>query len=577
MQRTLRQLLVHRRAFLPLRAARLRHIAQSTGRPDWRSLIGADWPAWEKARAAAKGGPRILIVTSVGLHFAAAHLESLLAIALTLRGAEVDVMLCDGVLPACMACSHEWFADPNGFEKRGPQTHLCAACFPPVAQMIRDLGLPLHCYGDGLTAEDTDEARAIAARTPIDAIPDYRDRHGVAVGEHSLAGALRYFARGDLFGEPEGSAVLRRYFTASLLSSASLIRLLQRNPYRALVMHHGIYVPQGIASDVARIQGRRVVTWVTAYRRRTFIFSHGTTYHHELMNEPLEAWENMPWSDQRERAITTYLESRATGAGDWISFHHHAESETSAIAAKLGIDFARPTVGLLTNVVWDAQLHYRQNAFPSMLDWLYKTVSWFAKRPDLQLLIRVHPAELTGYIKSRQKVTDELARVYGKLPANVFLIGPESPVSTYAAMAACDSVLIYGTKTGVELACLGIPVIVAGEAWIRGKGISLDAESEASYFAILERLPLRDRLAPEVITRARRYAYHFFFRRMITLEQTSPQPGFPPFRVTFEGGLKALRPKASPGLDVVCAGILEGKPFICDAPEFEQGPSVQGA
>ena len=43
-------------------------------------------------------------------------------------------------------------------------------------------------------------------------------------------------------------------------------------------------------------------------------------------------------------------------------------------------------IGLLTNVSWDAQLHYPANAFANMLDWLVQTCRYFATRPDLQLL-----------------------------------------------------------------------------------------------------------------------------------------------------------------------------------------------
>ena len=68
--------------------------------------------------------------------------------------------------------------------------------------------------------------------------------------------------------------------------------------------------------------------------------------------------------------------------------------------------------------------------------------------------------------------------------------------------------LIYGTKTGVELS-LGIPVVVAGEAWVRGKGVTLNASSPREYFRILDRLPLGRQLDEDTVRRARMYAYHF--------------------------------------------------------------------
>ena len=36
-----------------------------------------------------------------------------------------------------------------------------------------------------------------------------------------------------------------------------------------------------------------------------------------------------------------------------------------------------------------------------MLEWLVQTCEYFATRPDLQLLIRVHPAEISGFPPSR--------------------------------------------------------------------------------------------------------------------------------------------------------------------------------
>jgi hypothetical protein len=282
------------------------------------------------------------------------------------------------------------------------------------------------------------------------------------------------------------------------------------------------------------------------------------------MTEPVAAWEDLPWTPAMEEAIMDYLVSRWYGTRDWVWFHEHPQHDLDAIVAELGLDMSKPVIGLLTNVMWDAQLHYPANAFPNMLDWVLRTIAYVAQRPDLQLVIRVHPAEIRGTIPSRQKIADEIARAYPVLPPNVFVIPPESSISTYAIMLQCDSVLIYGTKTGVELTSFGIPVIVAGEAWIRNKGVTLDARTADEYFALLDRLPLGRRLDEATVQRARKYAYHFFFRRMIPIAVMEPLQGWPPYRVHFET-LAPLQPGGDPGLDIICRGILEGTPFIYPA------------
>ena len=69
--------------------------------------------------------------------------------------------------------------------------------------------------------------------------------------------------------------------------------------------------------------------------------------------------------------------------------------------------------------MWDAQLHYPQNAFDDMWDWLVTTIRHFQARPELQLIIRVHPAELRGHIQSRQPIAEEVLAALRAVPGMI--------------------------------------------------------------------------------------------------------------------------------------------------------------
>ena len=116
----------------------------------------------------------------------------------------------------------------------------------------------------------------------------------------------------------------------------------------------------------------------------------------------------------------------------------------------------------------------------------------------------------------------------------------------------------------VELTSVGIPVIVGGEAWIRGKGITTDPSTPQEYFQCLDKLPLGKKLDENGLRRARKYAYHFFFRRMIPMQFMEPVPGKPPYKIDITS-LDELLPGVDPGLDIICDGILSGSPFIYPA------------
>lgn len=542
-----------------LRLWRLNAIARSGAHQHFAfAEANADWPA---ALERAKGGARVLIATNLGGHFPLATIDRLLGVALTLRGAAVTHALCDRALAACQMCEIGLTPGLGGDDK--PDPLLCGFCFPPAAASLARLDLPVARLSASLTAADRAQARELARQADLKDLAALQVL-GVAIGEHALAGALRFFARSDLTGEERGEAVLRRYIEAAALTVSAYARMIDEYAPEVLVSHHGVYVPQGLAARTARAKGVRVVTWNPAYRKHCFIFSHDDTYHHTLLTEPAEIWRDAPLSEAQRSRVVRYLQSRREGQQDWIRFHRDPDYKLTADLAALGFDATKPLIVALTNVFWDAQLHYRANAFAGQAQWLIDTIAYFARRPDLQLAIRVHPGEVSGSPPSRQRAADVIKAHFPALAPNIKVIGAESALSTYALCDQADAALIYATKTGVELSAVGIPVIVAGEAWVRGKGFTYDATSPEDYRGKLDLLPFRRRLAPEMQEMALRYANHFFFGRMLELPFVTPVAGPARYRIDVED-LSELGPGRFPGLDAICAGVLEETPFVRDS------------
>jgi hypothetical protein len=530
---------------------------------NWKAVLQRDHIYWSRVLKETGLKDRVLIPTCVGSLIGTTHLESLLGVALSLRGVRVEFLLCDAALPACVGCEIGYLG--NLHEKNFlPLSHaFCSRCFAPAFKALSPLNLRIHRFQELLSPGDIERCRQMSAAVPLSAIPEYAYRD-IAVGEHAYAGALRFYARGDLNGAPFAEEVIRQYLMASLISATAMFTLFDREHFECAVFNHGIYVPQGIVGEVCRKRGVRVVNWNAAYRKKCFIFSHQETYHHTLMSEPIDKWGGISWTTQRENVLIGYLNSRREGVNDWIWFHKKPIHRVDGALARMGMDPSKPCIGMLTSVMWDAALHYPANAFPNMLEWVFHTIDYFRNRPDLQLIMRVHPAEIQGGLPSRQRVVDEIRNRYPDgIPGNIFVIAPESRLSTYALMEKCNAVIIYNTKTGIELSAMGVPVIVAGEAWIRNKGFSIDVTNPVEYSRVLDRLPLPDRMSSADTLQAKKYAYHFFFRRMIPLELMEPTGGNPPFRVNLKT-IDELQPGKSRGLDLICDGILNGSDFISD-------------
>jgi hypothetical protein len=543
-----------------------RHIfKQPIPESPWKEILERSQPFLEKyVRPSSR--IKVLGATSVGSHAAARVIDSLVGSAMWLRGADVTMLLCDHALPACERAMYVDFPWLREFAKHGPRKSLCDTCFSSGSAYYRPLPFPTVTYGKYLSEGTQAAALRMAEGFSIEDCFGYEDE-GMALGEQARAGVLRFFGKATFEQEDPKFvlAVARRYLAGAVTSARAAEAAIKALKPDVVVGHHGVYVPQGVIGAVARKLGVQVVNWGPSYRNTTVIYSHGDTYHHTFMDEPVRHWESYELGESRTKALMEYLEQRRGGKGDWSWVtpdrgDNALVEEHSRILRELGLDPAKPSFGLLTNVLWDAQLYYDGRAFDNMLDWLFTTIDWFIANPDVQLVIRVHPHEVKG--GNRQPTGPEIRRRYPDLPTNIKLVDRASAYSTYALMDLCQAVLIYGTKTGVELAPYGTPIVVAGEAWIRGKGISIDITDRLQYLALLKDLPSVKKLDEPTILRARRYAYHYFFRRMIPLASIDPEGGADMKMRIRE--ISDLLPTRDPGLDVICSGIMTGADFIYD-------------
>ncbi len=216
--------------------------------------------------------------------------------------------------------------------------------------------------------------------------------------------------------------------------------------------------------------------------------------------------------DQLERMRSLFM-ARQRGAL-WENFARlwqdtPAEGGARARAA-LGLD-ERPVVLLATNVLGDSLTLGRQVFSQSMAEWISRTVQYFAGRPDVQFVIRVHPGEVLTHGLS---MVDVVKQVFPRLPEHIRLIEPKDKVNTYDLIEVADVGLVYTTTVGLEMAMYGVPVIVSGSTHYRGRGFTYDPESWVAYFKLLGQIltsPAEFKLSRPQVESAWEYAYRFFF------------------------------------------------------------------
>jgi capsule polysaccharide export protein KpsC/LpsZ len=145
-----------------------------------------------------------------------------------------------------------------------------------------------------------------------------------------------------------------------------------------------------------------------------------------------------------------------------------------------------------------------------MAAWIEKTVQFFATKPRLQLVIRIHPGERLTHGPS---MSDVVKSALADIPENIHLIGPLEKINTYDLMEITNLGLVYTTTTGMEMAMNGIPVIACGETHYRKRGFTLDPNTWDEYYTLIEHvLAEKMRLSESQVETSWEYAYRFFFQ-----------------------------------------------------------------
>jgi len=103
------------------------------------------------------------------------------------------------------------------------------------------------------------------------------------------------------------------------------------------------------------------------------------------------------------------------------------------------------------------------------------------KDEDISLIVRGHP-NLIGLNNTQTRGLPEVCSSRN----NIKYISPESKVSTYELIDACDVVLVFGSTVGIEAVHKGKPTILMGQAIYKGFGGTIEPNSHEELITILK-------------------------------------------------------------------------------------------
>lgn len=355
----------------------------------------------------------------------------------------------------------------------------------------------------------------------------YRYRN-VFIGQHALAtlSASVVDGRLDLCGSHRSK--LRKILKLSTLFVDAAYRVLEKyDPKSVLGVEKGFV---GTAELFYASMNRKIgfVQWVACPEPNSIMLKRYNlqNFRDHPSSLSVASWKKvlaMPWGEQQSEQLLRLFE-RGYKEGVW--FKHtfldltgdQYQRDRSELIERLHLDPAKKTAVIYSHILNDANLFYGKDLFTSGFEeWLIETVRAAAENPNVNWVLKVHPANVfrnakLGYTGRFGEVL-ALERAFGAIPEFLRLAYPEEKISPLSFYKVTDYGITVRGTVGLELPCFGIPTLTAGTGRYSGKGFTIDSESKEEYLDKIRNIHHIPRLTDEQKELGQRYAYYIFSAR----------------------------------------------------------------
>lgn len=453
------------------------------------------------------------------------------------------------------------FALAHGFRARGYEPVITACnqalptCFKKnIIKGTVSPGTCHHCVYSGKKSMRKYGVEEFVRWLETDSVPDVPldQTHygGMNIARFAMASTRKITQKYtiDLETSPD-----RDVYANMLRSSAFLVdlysELYEDRDFNAVLAPSPLYFNGGIPLALAQEANVPAYGYGVGYRDETLAFhrnDHELTLRYNFEDELVsEGLQTTLTSDQLAE-IDMIIEGRKTGESTRV---HYSSSDSISPSP------SNNKIGVFTNLLWDGSFRGFDRPYMDAFEWLFDTIDTLSQT-DATFIVKTHPAETL--LGTNESVYERIRDEYEQFPENMRLLEPDTDVDTYDLLAELDAGVVYTSTVGLEMAYMGIPVLVGGDPHYCGHGFTFDPVEKDAYRQSLQHI-LNLEMNEIRQNGAKRYAYHLFVSKHIPFPffSTGEDGAFIPHSIRKED----LKPGTEP-MDTIVYKTVRGEPVL---------------
>lgn len=459
--------------------------------------------------------------------------EALVAEALQQSGHDIVYVSCGGQFNAyCIPMSAMGLAIDA---PRADKDEVCKKC-KTHRDIIR--------HGFGFMGPDIIDAITDEDRAAVAQVLSKLTRHNYIDLELDQIPVGRYALYEFLINHKKDSVVLteaewQRFqpeLTNALYSFYGCRRLLDQHRPDRVMVYNSFYSVNHVCCELAAQRG--IPHYFIhagnnlANRMQTLFVTRGYTIASWNRNPNWNIYREIPCSPGLLSTVTEHLLALFSGL-DVFAYSAPLASKAHDLKAKFGV---RPGQKVLMATMSSTDERVAAEAigvqfpdtecqFPTQVEWVSALIDFARGRPDLCLILRVHPRNFPNRretVKSAQ--AEVLEKLLQDLPDNVHVNWPADNISIYDLAEIVDVILNGWSNAGKEMSLLGLPVVLYSPNLVTSHPSSLNyvGATGDEYFSKIDQA-LADGWSFENIRKAYRWCAFEYGRSLIDISESFPK------------------------------------------------------
>ena len=423
--------------------------------------------------------------------------EALVANALRQGGIDIVYVTCGGVLSSfCVTMASRGLTlGSTAADKQA----VCRACRANRDRLRGRFGFSGYDFESVLTADDARRIDELVASASPSTIASF-EVEGAKLGRAALYEYLIQRKKTQLELTESEWPEFRPRLANALRSFVAAGKILDREAPESVITYNTLYSVNAMWRAAADRRG--IATYFLhagsslANRLQTMMVGRDSTL--KWYAHVVAAWEgyrDVPCSAVDLSAVTDHFEQLFRGTSVF-AYSAAKSAQPEDVRRRFGV---RPDQKLVVASMssYDeyvaaaaiGEMPAGPNAlFPTQIEWIRALSEWFRTRPELFLVIRVHPREFPNKREStKSEHALQLERELAALPANVRVNWPDDKLSIYDLAEHADVFLNAWSSAGKEMALLGLPVVVyCPEMLLYPADLNYVGTTCETYFAAIE-------------------------------------------------------------------------------------------